>query len=248
MKKNLSIILIILLLVIPIFAMGAKSNISYFEREVGKIEVEGYAKFVKKADIIDIKIKVENIAKSSAEAQNNVNKSFNNMVSKLLDLDIDKDSIITNNISLRPNRVWHKDEYIQKGYKAIQTISIKLDFDKERVAKAMDIFTQDNAISINYISYDLKDKENYLRNLRKEAVKNAYEKASDYALASNSKIDRVLFITEKLNSDYNPNYRELKVAGASYDNGSDNAPTNVYPSDITLSKRIKVIYSIESMQ
>ncbi len=245
MKKNLSIILIVLMLVIPVFAMGAKTNIGYFEQEIGKIEVNGYAKITKKADIVNFHIRIENIAKNNYEAQNNVNRTSNNLIKELIGLEIKEESIVTNNIRLSKYQEWIKDEYVDKGYRAVQSIDIKIDFDKDLVGKIVKIMSTDNNTRISYISYELKNREQYDSELRRKAVINAYEKATDYALASNSKIDRVLFITENIYNDYTPSYRgSYEAKSMAMDSGMDE-PTNIYPSNITLTKQVKVIYTVK---
>ncbi len=133
------------------------------------------------------------------------------------------------------------------GYRATHTYSIKFEDVKKAGTYIDKISTGDNAVSVDSISFTLKDetRSEIERQLLADAAKDARGKAEKMAAGFGATVGKVLSASESFNypSYYGKNYLTESMIGAAMDTSAPE--TVIYPtSDIEVSASVSAMFEV----
>jgi uncharacterized protein YggE len=163
------------------------------------VSVSGMGEIKAKPDMAQISIGVTVEDKSSSMALSLNSQKMEKLFKTLKENKIEEKDIQTTNLSVSP-----KYQYFQKqnrpptivGYTASNQVQIKIR-DLKLVGPLLDILARNGANEIQGISFSLSEPEKLLDEARKKAMADARLKATLYANSADSKLGKVLGITEQ---------------------------------------------------
>lgn len=199
----------------------------------------GFAKDIK-PDIANLNISIQTEDKTAEKASRENANISNTVIQKLKELGIGKDKIETRNFSISPRYKYDKGTRTKLGYSAVNSLNVEVE--PSKIGLVIDSVTSEN-ISVGGISYKLNDEKKLLkeREALQNAVRDARNKAEIIASASGVKIKGVKYITEGISRSPSPYLRmESYAAKASLD-----APTQIAPKDISVSKSVSILFEID---
>jgi uncharacterized protein YggE len=122
------------------------------------------------------------------------------------------------------------------GYTAVNEISVRVR-DLAKVGDLLDKATAAGANRIDGIEFVISNQEGLLDDARQKAVADAKGKADLYARAAGFTLGKVMSLTEEAVPSPRPMARAMAVSGAA-------APVPVEPGEMTLSVRVRVVWSL----
>ena len=165
------------------------------------ISVFGTGTVLAQPDVIQMRITLSNVARTTKMAQDEVSRMVRQALEILKDADIDDNNIMTASLSFR-SEYEYTNRRILVGQRAEQSISFSIDNvdnDSERVSEIIDRLIQINGIELNQMNFSIKNNTDFFIRSRELAYQKALEKANQYAELSNLRIIRVLNISEDIN-------------------------------------------------
>ncbi len=192
-------------------------------------------------DIATLRLGVEVLTATVAEAQSQAIEAMDEVMDALTDNGVAKKDIQTQHFSIYPVTRWDKDdeEQVIVGYRVTNTVSAKIrEIDKagtiiDAVAAAGGDFTR-----INGIDFSVDDPSAYYEEARQEAMADAKAKAEQLAELAGARLGKATFISE---SSYVPPpiYRQDV-----YEEAMPGAETPISPGEMEISLTVQVTYSI----
>jgi len=117
---------------------------------------------------------------------------------------IPKSDITTSQLSLQPQYDYtDRRKPTIKGYEARNTVTVKSD-DIEQVGPMLDALVRAGVNNINRVTFSVKDPKNALDEARKDAIREAKEKAEGMAEAAGVKLGPILSINESKRGGFTP--------------------------------------------
>ena len=152
---------------------------------------------------------------------------------------IKKSNITTSQLSLRPQYDRRdRNKPTIKGYEARNTVTVKSD-DIEQVGPMLDALVRAGVNNINQVQFTVKDPKNALDKARKDAIREAKEKAKGMAEAAGVKLGPLLSINESNRGGVSPQPMMMRARLESAD-----AVTPISAGDQTLSVSVNLSYGI----
>lgn len=248
MKESIKITYIIASTLILLAIMGTYVVFNIYPISSEKIiTVTGKAEIKAISNKISLYFNVEGKGDSAKIAKDENTKIVNYLVESLIQNGFDKKEIQTLNYNIYEDFDWTSSGRISKGYKAVQTILIKLSKDDmDRISNAIDVGVDSGAI-LNYINFELSQEiEN---NYRAEAIKLATEDAKMQAQAmakgSGNKLGKLVSIS---NQDFY--YQPFRIYESSISDSSEGieiakSALSIQPSEQTISAQVSAVYKIK---
>lgn len=264
--KKISILIAFFVLTSGVFAMSlsmpktVEANETTFEtlenkteyESHGSISVQGTASIESRPDLLVIMINIKALDTISADkASDKVAIILNQLINSLQGLGISKDDIESTSYTINQKYEWayyengNRKERVFKGYEAINKLRVEIkDFDKG--GKVIDVAADVGAL-VDNINFELtKEKRN---NLKIEAMGIAAKDAKLKAETIISALDEELGHVTSLNLNnyyYQPyNYWDRSVKLLSDEDGESTAPpTVIFPTDLTVSCTVNVVFDI----
>ncbi len=218
---------------------SAPASAGQATNETRTVYVNGVGQVSVEPDMAIINVGVETEAKTSAEAQSKNKKQVQNIINALKEMGIDEDNIKTTWYNINP-RYDYRDNgnKVLMGYYANHTLEVKIN-DLGQVSAVLDELTEKGVSSINNVQYTLENKESAYNQARKEAAKNAREKAEKLASIFDFRLGGV-FQVQEISSDY-----AYYDSSAMYGKGGVIMEGNtILPGDVEVSVNLNVSYEI----
>jgi len=211
--------------------------------EDNTINVQGSSELTFKPDKAEVSAGFTVVKNTAAEAQNEANTVINAIIDGLRYKGIQESDIQTDQLNLYEEMSWENNNYVSKGWRATQTLTIKTT-DLTKVGTIVDICTKNGANQINGISFGLSDakEQGYKQQALAEATKNAKSKAEIIASSLGAQLGDIKSVSES-----NYYYRPYMYAMSSKAVGADmvQEAANVLPSDVSITADIIIVYKIK---
>jgi len=150
-------------------------------------------------DIVKLRVGIEIEDKTTELALKQSSLYMERIIKYLKSININQKDIQTTNFSINPIYEYPESTRTQTlvGYRVNNSISVKIR-DIDSTGTIIDGVTKEggNAIRINSISFDRENTDEFINELREQAVKNANFKAKQYALFSQVELGRLVFLSE----------------------------------------------------
>lgn len=203
--------------------------------------VDGTGEATAVPDTALINFGVNKQAATVESAKNEVNQIINKITEDIKRLGVNVNDIKTVNYSVYPNYDYANGRQRITGYSVNADIQVKMK-PIDKANNAVDIATQDGATNVSAIQFVLDDnkQKEVEQQARKEAIKNAKEKAAELSQEAGIRLGRIVQVTE--NPQQNPRpypMSNLKVADSA---GAGAPPTELNPGKNKVSIQVTLSY------
>jgi len=163
-------------------------------------QAEGTGKAAAAPDIARISFGVSKNSTTVLEAQAQVNSSINNIIKALKDLKVEEKDIKTTNYSVYPNYNYESGRQRITGYNVTQNIEVTIK-KINKINDVVDAITEKGGNIIGQIIFDFNQetRKKLEDQARKEAVKEAKDKAESLAKASGIRLGKIINVEETSN-------------------------------------------------
>ncbi len=222
-----------------LYAYNTNAQSNKYEQQT--LSVSGNGEVYITPDIANISFSVETIGKNAAAAVKE-NSDKTNKVIEALKSQIGKDDkLSTSRYNLSPiyeyNNQTKKSEF--KGYKVTNTVSVKT-YNLENIGNLIDSAAQAGSNSIEGLSFDTTNRDDYRREALAKAVQDAKATADEVANAAGVKITTIYQIS--------PSY-SYPIPVHKYDMARMEAaappPTPIEPGEISIKASVNMVFGIE---
>jgi len=231
MKKQIGILLVIALIALT----GC-------QQEGNTINVQGNSEITTAPDEAEIWAGVSIVEDKADEAQGEVNKAINAILSELKQSGIQETNIKTEQLSLYEERTWTRDGGSKViGWRATQILKIKTK-DLTKVGEIVDIAVTNGANRINNIQFKLSEEKEleFKKKAIADATKSAKEKAETIADSLGVRLANVKTASEA-------NFYAIPYAVALESKAGDDLVEEaavVMPGDVTVTANINLVYNV----
>jgi uncharacterized protein YggE len=225
--------------------LGCNNN----QQNQSTISVFGTGTVFVQPDVIQMSIRLSNVAETTRIAQESVSRMVRQALTILDEAGIEDNNISTASLTFRSEYEW-TNRRILVGQRAEQELTFSVDNinnnnENSNVSRIIDQLIQINGIELNQINFGVKDSAEYFIRSRELAFQKAVEKANQYAELSGLKIIRVLSISEGVNQQISPISNrltnQLQDTSASREASSTILPTG----ELEITTNISVIFVLE---
>ncbi len=246
----LNVFLASLILLVGAYATNALKQGRFIGQEIkhkNTITVYGKGEVYTKPDLAKISFSVKTEAKTVKQAiAANTNK-MNDIISVLEQEGISKKDLKTTNFSIYPRYEWQKQampvpidgKRILAGYEVSQTLEVKIR-DLDKIGKVIQEATKAGANQIGNLQFLVDKKEEFEKEARNMAIKQAKQKAKDIASSLGIRLGRIVNFSENTNE---PVFY-LRGAASYEENKSDSSP-QIEPGQNKIQSRVSISYEIE---
>ena len=160
-----------------------------------QLQINKTSKIKVKPDLIQIHITINKYNSDYSSIFEDSTSSFNNLKEELVKLNIKKNNIKSDNISIRPkfeaNNGYDVDKSKIKGYELNHQITVSIKNDNKLLFEIFNVLTK-LYISSFYLTYSLKDENKYKNSCLKNAINQCKDKAKDIADNMNMKVEDII--------------------------------------------------------
>lgn len=199
-------------------------------------QASGTGKIAAVPDTAKITVGVTQSGTSVSEVQDKTNSKAMDIINALKRAGVEEKNIKTTNYSINPD---YSIDITQKvsGYTAAQTLEIKTDISK--INQVIDAATLSGANIAGGVEFSLNDSKQLEaeNEARKEAVKNARDKAEGLAKAAGIKLGKIVNVTESQTGEIRPVAFQAKANQA-----LDTQTTNITPGQNNIEVTVTLIY------
>lgn len=211
------VVLIVLAMFLAVETLGAFKNLRSIDPTFNSISVSGVGEAVSIPDIAVFSFVVSADAKVASDAQGQVTKSMDIILTKLKALGIEEKDINTTDYSLLPKYTYESaicssafcppSRKIQDGYTASHNVSVKVR-KTEDVGEALALAGENGATGLSNISFVVDDPDKILDEARAEAITDAREKAGLLSKELGVRLVRVVSFYDNTGGGPMPYYAE----------------------------------------
>jgi uncharacterized protein len=165
--------------------------------EVRQVTVVGAGEVKGTPDTLNVNASIEFIAPDVTGAMNQTSERQQAVIQALVDAGVDRNDISTSQVSLQPQFAPTTDSTAISGYRASNSIDVKLrQLDAASQALALIVSTGGNATRVNSVNYSIDDDSQLVRDARSRAFNDAKDRAQQYAQLSELDLGNVISISE----------------------------------------------------
>ena len=165
--------------------------------DVRQVTVAGSGEVQGTPDTLNVNASIEAIAPDVTGAMNQTSDRQQAVINALVDAGVDRKDISTSQVSLQPQFSPTTDSTAISGYRASNTIDVKIrQLDAASQALALIVSTGGNATRINSVNYSIDDDSQLLKDARARAFNDAKDRAEQYAQLSGLTLGNVISISE----------------------------------------------------
>lgn len=234
----------VLLVALALTACGG----SEWHRSQSTVSVVGTGTVMAQPDMVQMNIALSHTAKTTGEAQQEVNKMVAQSLEVLKDFGIEKKNISTASLTFSPQFEFVNGRRNLIGQSARQTITFSVDdiqTNGERVSQIIDRLVRINGIELNQMNFGVKDNTDHFVQSRELAFQKAAEKARQFADLSGLKVGRVLSILEEGSPQIMPMNNMLRAQSAVLMDAAGGSPTILPSGEQEITTRISVVFLLE---
>ena len=231
-------------LIIAVIALFAFRPAGTGQVTQNTINVQGQGVVKAMPDLVGIYFSVETNGTTSVQSKDANAKIFTQVQDALVAAGIPKDKIATESYSVNPSYTWNNGERKDTGYKAVHSISIKMNANEtDKLSRVVDAGVNAGAY-VNYINFELSPtaQNKYKALAMKSAAKDAEVKANAVAQGFGKNVGRLISVDAQ-----NFNYAPWRVysAGATVEKTAmDTAITNIQPGEQDVSASVTATYKM----
>jgi uncharacterized protein len=167
------------------------------DSEVRQVTVEGSGEVQGAPDTLNVNASIEAIAPDVTGAMNQTSDRQQAVINALVDAGVDRKDISTSQVSLQPQFSPTTDSTAISGYRASNTIDVKIrQLDAASQALALIVSTGGNTTRINSVNYSIDDDSQLVKDARARAFTDAKDRAEQYAQLSGLTLGTVISISE----------------------------------------------------
>ncbi|MDR1902651.1 MAG: SIMPL domain-containing protein [Treponema sp.] len=218
------------------------------ENNQSTIAVVGLGTVLVQPDMVQVNISLSQIAKTTRQAQEEVNIMVRQVLEILKEEEIEEKNIGTSSLRFNQEYEWDGNRRILIGQKVEQIITFSINDiqkDTEKAPRLLDKITQVNNIVLNQINFSVKDnKEHFIRS-RELAYEKALEKAEQYAELSGLKIIKIVSLSELENPQNIPQSNRLYNTMAKSVDVDVGGSTILPTGEIEITSQIAVVFLLE---
>ncbi|MEP4050886.1 MAG: SIMPL domain-containing protein [Litorimonas sp.] len=153
---------------------------------------------------------------------------------------IPKSDITTSQLSLQPQYDYrNRNKPTIKGYEARNTVTVKSD-DIEQVGPMLDALVRAGVNNINQVKFSVKEPKSAMDKARKDAIREAKEKAEGMAEAAGVELGPLLSINESNRGGYTPQPVMMRASAMEM----SDAVTPISAGEQTMSVSVNLSYGI----
>ncbi len=165
------------------------------ELDPRQVTVVGAGQVQGTPDTLTVDASMESVAPDATAAMNQTNDRQQAVIDALVDAGIDREDLATTEADLQPQYAPENNAII--AYRATNSINVTIrDLDLASEAIGLIVSTGGDSARINSISYSIEDDSQLVRDARARAVKDAKDRAGQYANLSGLDLGKVLSISE----------------------------------------------------
>lgn len=212
--------------------------------DANTISASGSTTFQAQPDLASISTQVSASGKTTSDAVAALSVLVNSILGVLTSNGLSKDNYQTSNFNVYPNTTWRDGVSTVNGQIASQSFEVTLPFvagDGSSIGKLIDGLASVNGVTINNLSFDIKNKTAAFFQARRLAFQDAQAKAKDYAEALFLRLGRVLHVADSFSSapvvTSGEKVMSLMVGSA------DAVSTNVEVGTIPISYNVQLVFS-----
>ncbi|MBD3310967.1 MAG: DUF541 domain-containing protein [Candidatus Magasanikbacteria bacterium] len=210
---------ILLVYLIVFFGVLIRNNLQEY-KFIGKadkmernIAIQGQGKVTVTPDIAITTMGMMAEGETVAEAQEQNTQVMNRLISELKKLNISEEDIQTTNYNIYPQYNYTEDEGRELvGYQVSQNVTVKIR-DLSKANEVLGLAGEVGANSVGGLQFTIDDREVYKNEARKEALKNAAEKATMLSKALGVDLVSVVSYNEHEAGSVDPLYRSYAMEG-----------------------------------
>ena len=211
------------------------------------IWVSGTGEVTVKPDIATIRLGVEALEDTVAEAQEQASQAMNEIKATLLDSGLSENDIQTAYFNIRQQTRWdeNSNEEIVIGYRVTNSVIAKVR-DIERVGSIIDsaVSAGGDLIRIDNVSFSVEDPSLYYEEAREKAMNDASDRAQQLAELAGVNLGAPVYISEGASP---PLYRDVFYemgGGMTAPVPSPAADSSISPGEMEVSLVVQVVYGI----
>ena len=154
---------------------------------IRQISLTGQGEVSTTPDMAEISMSVVSIKRASADAKTDVDTRFNNYLSALLELGIDKEDIVAATLRTNPQYSYQNNQRVFTGYSATRSIRITID-DLELLDAVMQSALDSKIDNIGQIEYKSSEEDELRAQARERAIQDSKNKAFTLAEAYDAEL------------------------------------------------------------
>ncbi len=176
------------------------------------ISVTGEAETFVAPDTASVSFSVTKKAQTTENAMNSINERMNVLLAQLKGFDVKEKDIKTVNYSVQPQYSYNNNKQIFEGYRATQRIQVKIR-DLEKTSDILSTVNSAGVDNVSQLTFFVDNEEEVKEKLRKEAIKNAKEKAKVLAQDLGVNLNEIVgYSNGNFNDGFEPAYRSQDFA------------------------------------
>lgn len=210
------------------------------------ISTSGDGKVYAKPDMAEINLSFSEVAPTSKEALDLVNKKVDEAIKKATENGLSDTDISTTGLHVYTEYDYSNSGRKVIGQRATQSLSLKirnLDVKAAKAASLIDSLSTINNAQFNGISFDIEDKTKLFSQARELAFNKSKQKAQELAKLSQVKLMKPVSITD---STYDispkPYYANTSELGLAMGSGAD---TQVPTGEMAVSTTLSILWGID---
>ncbi|MDO4228952.1 MAG: SIMPL domain-containing protein [Capnocytophaga sp.] len=205
-------------------------------QNIPSISVTGEGVVYATPDVVNISLSIENEGNDIAYLKQKNGEKVAKVI-QVLSETLPMENFQTSHVSLRKHYDYNTKSH---KYYISQGIKIKLE-DVSKYESLMEAIFGAGVNQIDYVSFDVKNREKLLREAQLQAINNAREKALFYAVSLEQNIGKALFVNELSSNFGSPqNFKLAAVAESSAD-----APTETLAlGTVRIEAKINVTFAL----
>ena len=250
--KWVRVALVVLAIFLAVETLGAFKNLRSIDPSYNSISVTGEGEAVSIPDIATFSFTVSTDAKVASDAQEQVTKKMNVILTGLEALGIEKKDVNTTDYSLWPKYTFAPticsqtfcppSRQVQDGYTASHNVSVKVRATKD-VGDALAVAGENGATGISNISFTIDDPEKIIDEARAEAILDARKKAKLLSKELGVRLVRIVSFYDNTGSGVTPYYAEGFGGDAMVKTATTPAPT-IPIGENKVSVNVTIVYEI----
>ncbi|KPU83545.1 hypothetical protein JI57_01040 [Psychromonas sp. PRT-SC03] len=223
-----------LLLSLVLFSMASTANPF---RDKANIAVSGNAVLEVKADLVVINFNANAINKSALIAKQKVDKKIFNLLENLKKSGFSKDLLVSLSQRSTPEYKYVKNKRVLVGVRVSHELSYRLTA-IDKVNDFIDSVLKSNIDTISTLKYGLQDAQKWQAKVRKMAVLDSQQKASNLASLYQAKLGKVYSINYQNNQPMPISLRNVQMSLKS-------GGLNVAPKKIKITDHVNVHFILK---
>ncbi len=251
MKQRMKMVVLLAVGLAACVAMvGCTTTAAAVDPFVRTVEVSGTGTVKVAPDKVSFTVAISEIAETTLEAQQTVNKKLSQILTILRNNGISEADLKTNYVTLYPEYRWDNGKQELVGQRASQQVSVTLLGIKEqpnRLATIVDQLGSVTGIEFSSVSYGLVDTSSYYNEARALAIEKAMEKASVYATSALMTLGEPLSISEQGEPTYYARsypMANMKMAAAADMATESSYSTQLPTGDVEISATVYITFEM----